>query len=390
MRPILNVSMLLPLALTSMSAFPQSLPMYPQKAQVVQQLKAFDNPEAAIFSADGRHVFISNAAELGNPDKGFHWIRGQGYISKLSVNPDGTLKMDQQKLISGLTAPLGMAVLPVATGRFPRGTIFVVEATAPLAEADGTEVKDASKIDPKIIAFNEQGKVLGSIKLGKGSAAEKASGVIATLGNALAFDKQGNLYMAETGIGGGQFQPPIPTNGGGVYMFPASALDALASGADAPVRYLPMPQSGPDGIEVAPDGKIHFNSVGLGAGLKDPAEGGMYRVNKQDFESGTQPEPFRRGLGALDGLDFAGSIRLDTEIKNTNGIVVTPASGETSYLLGLDQDIKLAGPADIAVNKRSDGSYLVVIPELSATSPNNGDNPVTVLRLPANFERASQ
>jgi hypothetical protein len=27
------------------------------------------------------------------------------------------------------------------------------------------------------------------------------------------------------------------------------------------------------------------------------------------------------------------------------------------------------------------------IPELSATSPNNHDNPVTVIRLPANFDR---
>jgi hypothetical protein len=28
-----------------------------------------------------------------------------------------------------------------------------------------------------------------------------------------------------------------------------------------------------------------------------------------------------------------------------------------------------------------------VIPELSATSPNNHDNPVTVIWLPANFDR---
>jgi len=54
-------------------------------------------------------------------------------------------------------------------------------------------------------------------------------------------------------------------------------------------------------------------------------------------------------------------------------------------MLTSDQDIKLAGPADIAVRKMSDGSYLLVIPELAATSPNNKDNPVTVIRLPADF-----
>jgi hypothetical protein len=358
---------------------------YAKKGQVLQRLNAFDNPEGAIFSADGKNVFISNAAELGMPDKGFHFTHNGGYISKLEVQQDGTLKMVNEKLITGLTGPVGMAVSTVGTRKFPKGTIFLAEAWAPLAEADGTEVKDPSMLDPKIIAFNTDGKILGAIKLGAGSAAEKVSGVIGTLANALAFDQAGNLYLAETGIGGGQFDPPVTTKGGGVYLFPTSSLDALAEGRDAPLSYIPVPDGGPDGIEVAPDGMIQFNTVGVAAGLKDPAEGGMFKLKKSDFEAGKLPEPFSRGLGALDGLDFAGNNRLDTEIKNTSSVVVTPLSGSTSYVLTYDQEIKFAGPADIAVRKMTDGSYLLVIPELSATLPNNNDNPVTVIKLPANF-----
>jgi hypothetical protein len=358
---------------------------YAKKGHVIQRLNTFDNPEGAIFSADGKYVFISNAAELGMPDKGFHFTNKGGYISKLELQSDGSLKMVNEKLISGLTGPLGMAVSTVGTRKFPRGTIFLAEACAPLAEADGTEIKDPSVLDPKIIAFDANGKVLGTIKLGQGSAAAKASGVIATLANALAFDATGNLYLAETGIAGGLFNPPIATKGGGVYLFPTSSLDALAEGRDAPVSYVAVPEGGPDGIEVAPDGVIHFNTVGVAAGLKDPAEGGMYKIKKADIIAGKLPEPFNRGLGALDGLDFAGNNRLDTEIKNTSSVVVTPLSGSTSYKLTYDQDIKLAGPADIAVRKMSDGSYLLVIPELAATSPNNKDNPVTVIKLPADF-----
>jgi len=319
------------------------------------------------------------------PDKGFHWARKAAYISKLEVQPDGSLDMVNEKLITGLTGAVGMAVSTVGTRKFPRGTIFLCQATAPLAEPDGTEVKDPSMIDPRIIAFNTDGKILGSIKLGEGSAAAKASGVVSTLPNALAFDGSGNLYLAETGIGGGSFTPPIPTKGGGVYLFPASSLDALAEGRDAPISYVAVPEGGPDGIEVAPDGMIHFNTVGQAAGLKDPAEGGMYKIKKADLMAGKLPEPFNRGLGALDGLDFAGANRLDTEIKNTSSVVVTPLSGTTSYMLTYDQEIKFAGPADIAVRKQSDGSYLLVIPELSATSPNNKDNAVTVVKLPADF-----
>ncbi len=374
------------LGLAISSAYADGPDPYPIKGQVLQVLEAFDNPEGAIFSADGKTVFISNSAELGMPDKGFHWTHNGGYISKLSVQSDGTLKMVKEKLITGLTGPLGMAVSTVATKKFPKGTIFLAEAWAPLAEADGTEVKDPSVLDPKIIAFNADGKILGSIKLGTDSPAGKVAGVAATPANALAFDKQGNLYLADTGIGGGLFTPALNTKGGGVYMFPHSSIDALADGKDAPLSYIAVPEGGPDGIEVAPDGAIHFNTVGPAAGLKDPAEGGMYRLTKEDFQTGRLPEPFARGLGALDGLDFAGSVRLDTEIKATNTVVVTPPYGKPMTLV-FDKEKKLAGPADIAISKQADGSYLLVIPELAATSPNNHNNPVTVVRLPAGFDK---
>jgi hypothetical protein len=364
----------------------EPLQPYPVKGQVIQRLKAFDNPEGSIFSADGRFVFISNSAELGMPDKGFHWTHKAGYISKLAMQPDGTLKMVNEKLITGLTGAVGMAVSPVATRKFPKGTVFLIEAWAPLGEADGTEVKDPSVLDPKIIAFNTDGKILGAIKMGAGSPTAAAAGVTATMENALSFDKEGNLYAIDTGIAGGTFNPPIPTKGGGVYMFPVSSLDALADDQSAPLFYIPVPEGGPDGIEVAPDGAIHFNTVGALAGLKDPADGGMYRLTRKDFMSGHLPAPFAQGLGALDGLDFAGSVRLDTEIKNTNSVVVTPPRG-VPMMLTYDQDIKLAGPSDIAVRKMSDGSYLLVIPELAPTSPNNHDNQVTVIRLPANFDQ---
>lgn len=70
---------------------------YPVKGQVVQRLNAFDNPEGAIFSSDGQFVFISNSAELGMPDKGLHWTHKGGYISKLAVQADGSLKMINEK-----------------------------------------------------------------------------------------------------------------------------------------------------------------------------------------------------------------------------------------------------------------------------------------------------
>jgi hypothetical protein len=362
-----------------------TLDPYPVKGQVIQTLTAFDNPEGAIFSDDGKYVFISNSAELGMPDKGFHWTDQGGYVSKLEVQPDGTLKMLKEKLITNLTAPLGMAINPVATRRFPKGAIFLCTGAAPLATANGEHIKDPGYALPALVVFDENGVVLGQLKMGYLSTFWKKTKAIATLPNAIGFDKEGNLYISDTAIGGAAFDPPL-TTASGIWMVPHKSIDPIANGWDDDVYFIPMPEGGPDGMEVAPDGSIHTNTVGAVAGMKDPAEGGMYQLTKEDFLNGRLPEPFAKGLGALDGLVFAGKVRLDTEIKNTNSVVVTPPGGKPMLLTYDQADKKLVGPADIAVRKMPDGSWLLVIPELSATSPNNNDNAVTVVKLPANFE----
>jgi len=89
---------------------------------------AFDNPEGAIFRSDGQFVFISNSAELG-----MHWTHKGGYISKPTRR---FAEYDQRKTHHRSHWATGMAVIPVATKKFPAGTIFVIAAWAPLAEAD--------------------------------------------------------------------------------------------------------------------------------------------------------------------------------------------------------------------------------------------------------------
>ncbi len=51
---------------------------------------------------------------------------------------------------------------------------------------------------------------------------------------------------------------------------------------------------------------------------------------------------------------------------------------------------ELTGPADVAVKQLDDGSHLVVIPELYARDTTPGDDEVTVLLLPPNFDAACQ
>ena len=368
--------------------------VHPVPATVLQVLKAFDNPEGAIFSADGQSVFISNAAEIGDRGQGFGWAEGEGYISKLAVQPNGTLTMVEERLIDGLTGPLGMAVLPVATGKFPAGTIFALAGSAPLVDAQGQVIKDPTHLRTKLIAFDDSGKVLGEIDTGQGSLFERINGAPIALINALGFDAEGNAYVADTAFGADQFDPPFAGKSG-LWLIPHGSLDALADGqepSEAPV-FIEIPGN-PDGVEVSPvDGKIYVNTVGPVGGAPDPADGGIYALTKDDIQNGKLPPPVDGGLGALDGLDFtAGGAMLNTQIKpdRPNQIYVNcPGKGATTLVLqpgGTSSD--LTGPADVAVRRSADGVQLVVVPELFARAANAKTDEVTVLALPAGFDAA--
>jgi hypothetical protein len=374
----------------------QNIPadVHPAPATILQVLKAFDNPEGALFSADGQSVFVSNAAEIGDRGENFGWTEGEGYISKLAVQPNGTLVMDKERLIEGLTGPLGMAVLPVATGKFPSGTIFALAGSAPLVDAQGQAVKDPTRLRTKLIAFDDDGKVLGEIDTGQGSLFERINGSPILLINALGFDSEGNAYVADTAFGGDQFDPPFQGKSG-LWLIPHGALDALADGqepADAPV-FIEIPGN-PDGVEVSPiDGKVYVNTVGPVGGAPDPADGGIYALTKDDITNGKLPPPVDGGLGALDGLDFtAGGAMLNTQIKpdRPNQIYINcPGKSATTLVLapgGSSSD--LTGPADVAVRRSADGVQLVVVPELFNRSANTNTNEVTVLALPAGFDAA--
>ena len=368
--------------------------VHPSPAVILQVLKAFDNPEGAIFSADGSHVFVSNAAEAGDLSEDFGWVEGAGYISKLDVKANGELAMVEKKLIDGLTGPLGMGVLPVATEKFPAGTIFLCTGSAPFVDSDGQVVKDPTRMRSKLLAFNEAGEVLGEIDTGQGSVFEAINGSPIILINALGFDADGNVYVTDTAIGADQFDPPFEGKGG-LWMIPHSALDALADGrapADPPM-FLEIPGN-PDGVEVSPtDGKVYVNTVGAFADLADPANGGIYALTKEDIANNKLPPPVDGDLGALDGLDFtAGGVMLNAQIRDDiPGKVTVNCEGEIATTLALQPGgtmSDLNGPADLAVRRSADGAQLVVIPELYARDATAGDDEVTVLALPAGFDAA--
>ena len=376
--------------------------VHPVPAVVRQVIKAFDNPEGAVFSASGRFLFISNSAELGTDRApAFGWAEGEGYISKLEVQPSGELKMVNDKLITGLTAPLGMGVLPVDTAKFPAGTIFLCVGSAPLRNAQGELIRERKHLQTKLLAFDEEGQILGEIKTGPGSIFEELTGSPIILINALGFDPKGNLFVADTAFGGDQFMPPFEPKGG-LWMIPVNALDDLADGKTPETKpsFLPIPGN-PDGVEVSPvDGKIYVNTVGPVAGAPDPADGGVYAVTLHHLTgpnrvTGLLPPPIDRYMGALDGLVFTtGGAMLNTQIRGDKPHhIYVNCPGKLATTLVIEPAgamAELTGPADLALRRLPDGSHIVAVPELFARDTTPGDDEVTVLLLPPHFDAACE
>jgi hypothetical protein len=367
-----------------------AIPDYPVKGKVVNVLACFDNPEGALFSMDGDYLFISNSALHGDANKPFGWVEGAGSISKLEVGASGSMKMVDPVFIKDLTGPLGMACLNVNLQNFPRGTIFATAGSGPMAAADGTPITDQSRHKPKILAFDPgSGEILGEMDLGATSAFAKISGGPVMLVNALAFDKTGNLYVVDTGFGHDTYQPAFKYCGG-TWKIPAESVAPLLKGEapPSPPQFIPNP-SWPDGVEVSPDtGEIWINTVmPVIEGVEDPYKGGIWALRGADFEKGVQPDPLFTGLGRLDGLDFTvRGTNIQTEIGgDPNSVVVVPKGG-TPHKLVLEPDVTLSGPADVDIKTLADGSYLLVVPELTALDPTPWDDDVTVIWLPNTFD----
>jgi hypothetical protein len=157
----------------------------------------------------------------------------------------------------------------------------------------------------------------------------------------------------------------------------------------------PIPGN-PDGVEVSPtDGKVYVNTVGPVGGAPDPANGGIYALTKDEITNNKLPPPVDSSLGALDGLDFtAAGVMLNTQIRDDVPHKVTvncPGKPATTLVLEPGGEwADLTGPADLAVRRSADGAQLIVIPELFARDATPGDDEVTVLAVPDDFDAACE
>lgn len=346
-----------------------------QSATLSQKVSGFHRPESCVFGLDGKSLYVVNVASgTYGPDKNFLLVKGAGFVSKLSMDESGQVKLVERRFVKGLDAPLGIAALPKATAKFPRGTLFLNVGYWMQGKADGTYEADASTLGTGVLILDpETGKTLGYIPCGLGSAVAKKLGFACFGLNGACFDAAGNFYAAECGAAAKT--KPARTGQMGIVKLSHDALDALATGQPSPGISFQRSPHHPNGVGYrAADDSIYFVTCGgVGAIFRVPCN--AFPVAKASHAM-RGFEPFD-----LDGIAFtpAGS----TIVSRMDGpLMICNKEFTAAQSLPLGLNTKLENPSDIKIHTLPDGTGLLAVPEQAPTG-----NPYTqslyLFRLPA-------
>jgi hypothetical protein len=354
----------------------------PSEPTVVQTLSQFHRPESCAFSLDGGYLYVSNCGSgFFGPEEAIGLVRDQGAISKLQVTADGLLEVIDLNFVEGLSTPLGITVLPRATDRFPAGTLFVVVGNALSVDADGNMERRAEALGTAALAIDpEDGALLGRIRLDVESAVADWLGHPLLLPNGAAFDREGNYYIGDSGVGGERLEPPRQGNPG-VVRIDHAALDVLAADAPHPgVHFISVP-GGPNGVAYH-DGEDAIYIVTFGGG--GPEGEAIYAVARDGFVGGELPEPLHAGVGTLDGLAItpAGTLiasRMDGDL------IAIPAGGQPQPIELAPEPIAFAGPSDIKLSARPDGRLMLIVPEQEPAAAESWSQRLHVVHLPQDY-----
>lgn len=348
------------------------------RPEVLQVLSGLDRPVAASFGPEGKTLFVANRSRgtIGA-------LRGKGSITKFDRGSDGAYKMASKRFVIGLTAPSAIAFLPVSLSEsLPAGLLFLVSGTPLIENEDGRMTKDASKdfiglsvIDPA------SGKVLKKIDLGP-AAPTKLKGEYSLISpNSLNFDNQGNLYIADTGIGGNMFmfqnrvkaQPAI-------YRIDHRGLEDLLNGeSSADVQVMKVSSVPSDMCYRAEDDSIYF----LANHLQGATKGAVFKVASEDFQGQMSIQTIVRELTALSSMQLLANGK--TLLVTNSGELHVPRGKKSSREIRFKPEMRFSTPGKFDLLTQADGSSLLAVPEETGDAGAGKGQRVKIVLLPAKF-----
>jgi DNA-binding beta-propeller fold protein YncE len=349
-------------------------PVEPDKltAKVIQTLSVFNHPASTAVSLDGRYLFVTNSASTLS---GMEYNKGS--ISKLELQPDGRLKMLKTDFVQGLHAPMGIAALPKATGRFPAGSLFVSTGMTAGVDDKGERIDDITRFNPGVSIIDpESGKALGFIPVGPKHAVSRGAHHVVLAPAGLCFDSDANLYVCDMGNTGKDLEPEvigIP----GIIKISHTAIDAYAQDQEQPgLAYLPVLHVPAAVFYSKMDDALYWTTSDGQTG----AGGAVYRSPRANFPDQAMVSNVIGDLGPLMGVVIMPSgcliaSRIDGDLALINKRIMAQ--------VGFYEDASFSSPCDIKLLTLRNGYNILYVPEQEPNSSDPWKQRLRVVLLPS-------
>lgn len=345
------------------------------RPQVTQTLDSFNRPIAAAFSPDGRNLYVINhvQGESGT-------LRNQSFLSKLKVSPDGEVKPERMRFVDSLTAPIDLDFSPIRFGSIPQGSIFVVFGSPLVQDEAGRMLKDISRIRVGFLVIDAQsGRILKQIDVSPNSKRrlKGEDGLLAP--SCLAFDKRGNLYIGESGIGGHMFQNR-QVGRPGIWRLEAKAvMDLVTDVKPADIEFIRTSSLPGDLCYRKSDDMIYF----VTNHHQGRPAGSVFRIPAADYTGISSMQTIVRELGALSGLQITPKGRV--LMIGNNGELQFPKGKKDSRPIRFRPKVEFSAPGKLGLISHNKGKLIIAVPEQSSDAGLAKGQRVRIVTLPDDY-----
>ena len=346
------------------------------RPEVLEDLSGFDRPVAPVFAPDGKALFVVNRSrgEVGAR-------RGAGSIAKMSVSSDLQFKVASKRFVFGLTAPSDVDFLPIELdGVAPKDTLILVSGTPLIESEDGRMEKNASN---DLIGFTLFDPLTGKM-LAKADFSPEAdlrfNGEYPLISpNSISFDRSGNLYVADTGIGGNLFRNRVKAQPV-IYRISVSGMLQIFSGQSP---------SGVDVMKISSiPGDISYHQQEdavyfLANHLQGASRGSVFKVNSRNFTEVMKVETVVRELTSLASLIISPTGR--TLIASAKGELLIPRNRKSARLIRFKPEMTYSSPGKFDYLSLPGGDYILAMPEETGDAGAGKGQRVRITRLTSKY-----
>ncbi len=340
---------------------------------VAQQLDGFLRPTATVFSPDGHYLFVVNHSQGESGT-----LRGESYISKLGVDGNGVVSVNNMRFVKNLTAPIDLDFSPVRFGAIPKGAIFVVVGTPLVQDEAGRPMRDLGRVMVGIIVLDPNtGRQIKSIDLGPNSRIRLKDQLSLLSPSSICFDKKGNLFIGESGVGGHMFER-TQVGRPGIWRIDADEVEGLLSDRAPKKADLIRTTSLPTDMTFRDKENMLYFVTNHTQGRPT---GSVFRINAGQYEGISSMQTIVRDLSALTGIQIMPKGRV--LLAGNSGELMFPKGKRDTRPLRFRPRHEFSSPGKIALLELKDGSIVIAVPEQSSEESGGRGQRLSIVKLPS-------